>query len=123
MNDSDRPRQISEIPGVPPPPPTINTRRLWITLLAPSAAMVLVMAIMFSSQDVLGGGEALFTVTFALACIVCAVCWGFYIHTVSQRFHGTSLVLLILAYPILQGILLMAIFFTGCLAIVSFQGP
>lgn len=122
MSDPTLPQDLT--PGVPPPPPELNTRRLWITLLAPSAVMVLIMVLLFLVMETLdpSASEFFFTASCIAVCIVSAVSWGFFIHTISQRFHGTSLILLILAYPILQGVLVFAIFFVGCFAIISAEG-
>jgi hypothetical protein len=118
MSDPTIPQ--TPVPGVPPPPPKINTLRLWATLLAPSVVMILIMFVLtFSSNNL---SDTFFTAACFIVCIVTAVAWGFFIHTIVQRFRGTSLVLLILAYPILQSILIFGIFFVGCLAIIGSAG-
>ncbi len=122
MNHPNRPQQPSVVPGVPPPPPKLNTKRLWITLLAPSAVMVFIMVALFFAMDSLGGGDVFMTVSCSILCIAFGIAWGFYIHTLYQRFRGPSFALLIIAYPVLQAVLIFGIFFGGCLAIIAIDG-
>lgn len=122
MNHPNRPQQPSVVPGVPPPPPKINVRRLWLTLLTPSIVMVFIMVALFFAADSMRGGEVFMTIACSILCIAFGVAWGFYIHTLYQRFRGPSLALLILAYPVLQATLIFGIFFAGCLAFVALEG-
>lgn len=122
MHDTDPARQPDLVPGGPPPPPRINARRTWITLLAPSAAMAVMMLLMLLAKNRWGRDETFIMVSCVFSCLVAALSWGFFIQTMARRFRGTSLVLLILAYPLLQAVLLIATFFAGCLAILSIHG-
>lgn len=112
-------------PGVPPPPPKLNQRNLWISLLAPPGAMLFATIILVFLINMLTGSASAET-TFQAACwVIClltAGAWGLYIHTLAQRFRGWSLGLLILAYPILQSIVLFSIFFVGCLTTFWMDG-
>jgi|GEM_PF-2074926 len=84
--------------------------------------MVAMMIILIFAINGGSGGEILLTVICAAACIATIVGWVLFINTMRQRFRGSSLVLLILAYPIVQAVLLFSIFFVGCLAAVWSEG-
>ena len=111
-------------PGVPPPPPKLNLKTLWISLLLPPGAMTLFMIVLNLMPDVVNGpnGDTALTLLCTGACLAAMAGWIFYILCLSARFRGASLVLLILAYPVLQVVLLFSIFFVGCLAIVWQEG-
>ena len=122
MSDPLQPSHQPLDPGVPPPPPKLNAKVLWITLLGPPLAMALGMLVMVSldNSTVGNNGELVFGTIWSLAAVASAIAYGFFIHTIYQRFRGTSLVLMIIAYPILEGIIMFAIFFVGCLAAFSY---
>ncbi len=103
---------------MPPPPPEINRKRLWLSLLLPPGVMVFLMILLFIAASTYSGRgtESTFTFVCIGACLGTIGGWILFIKTMRQRFRGSSLVLLILAYPIVQFILLFSIFFVGCLA-------
>ena len=45
--------------------------------------------------------------------------WVMFITCVSRRFRGSSLVFLIIGYPLLQTSICFAVFFLGCIAILA----
>ena len=111
-------------PAVPSPPPELNRTRLWISLLTPPGAAFILSAVFLMiilQSNSLNSLNTLGPICI-IACIVILGCWALYIHTLAQRFRGSSFVLLILAYPILQVTLSLAIFFTGCLGAVFLEG-
>lgn len=113
-------------PTQPPPdleitPPKLNTRILWLTLLLPMALTGIFMALMASAGS--GKGEETFlnlgTIIVALASIAC---WVAFAKCIAERFVGTSRVLLILAYPVIQAVLVFCTFFVGCLVMLQTKG-
>lgn len=111
-------------PGVPPPPPKLDLKTLWISLLLPPGAMTLFVIVLNLMPDVMDGpsGDTALTLLCVGACIAITVGWVLFIVCMNKRFRGASLVLLILAYPILQVVVLFSIFFVGCLAMVWQEG-
>ena len=111
-------------PEIPPPPPQLQVKSLWISLLLPPGVLTLCMIFLNIVPDQINGTdiEATFTLLCVVACLTSIVGWILYILCLSKRFRGSSLVLLILAYPILQAVLLFSIFFVGCLALVWQDG-
>ena len=117
----DFPSQPAPVPG---PPPELNRVRLWVSLLAPPVAALVLSAVFFIlvlRSNSLQSLNALGPICI-IACVAILGFWALYIHTLSKRFRGSSLVLLILAYPILQVVLSLAIFFTGCLGAAFIEG-
>ena len=111
-------------PEIPPPPPQLQVKSLWISLLLPSGALTLFMVVLNIMPGLMNGpgSETTLTLLCVVACIATIIGWILYIVCLSKRFRGSSLVLLILAYPILQAVLLFSIFFVGCLALVWQDG-
>lgn len=108
------------IPGMPPPAPELNRRRLWLSLLLPPGTMAIII-IIFSILVTIADGqvaETSFTVICVIVCLASLAGWILFMNTMCKRFRGGSLVILILAYPIAQAILLFSIFFVGCLALI-----
>ena len=112
------------VPGVPPPPPNVSLKKLWLSLLLPPAAMTLSMIVLNLFPDMLTGrgGDTAFTMLCIVTCLAAIVGWVLFILCLMVRFRGISLGLLILAYPILQVIVVFSIFFVGCLAIFAREG-
>ena len=112
------------IPGMPPPPPELNRRRLWLSLLIPPGVMILVTAFVAYavSANINFGDEVIFTAICAVICLATAAGWALFIHTMCRRFRGGSLALLIIFYPIVQAILHFSVFFVGCLAVIWSSG-
>lgn len=107
----------SPVPGVPP---RLNRTRLWVSLLVPPV-VTLALTVAFLvvvSQNLSGRTDSLFTILCIIACLVTMSCWGLFIHTLNERLRGASFVLLVLAYPVLQVVMAVAVFFTGCVTMV-----
>ncbi|NNC88441.1 MAG: hypothetical protein HKN82_08290 [Akkermansiaceae bacterium] len=110
-------------PGaVPPPPPALNLKLLWTSLLAPSVVAGIAAVILILVANNSRTMEPLFTIACAVVCLAVLGGWGLFANVLVRRFRGGSLVLLILAYPLLQAILIFAIFFAGCLAMIARVG-
>lgn len=111
-------------PEIPPPPPQLQVKSLWLSLLLPSGALALCMIGLniVSATSTSADLEATLTLLCVIAGLTTIIGWILYIVCLSKRFRGSSLVLLILAYPILQAVLLFSIFFVGCLALVWQDG-
>lgn len=114
----------SVAPGVSPPPPKLNLKQLWLALLLPPAVLTLFMVWFNVFPKMIDGpnGDMAFTILCVFVCLATIVGWVLFSLCLLVRFRGASLVLLILAYPIFQAVLLFAIFFVGCLAIFSQVG-
>ncbi|MDA0767761.1 MAG: hypothetical protein O3A92_13170 [Verrucomicrobia bacterium] len=121
MNDPLAPHQL---PGTPPPPPEINRKRLWLSLLLPPGVLGFLMILLVIAASTYSGRgtESTFTMLCIVICLTAIGSWVLFIQTMRQRFRGSSLVLLILAYPIVQFILLFSILFVGCLAAIWSDG-
>ena len=117
MSDEPPATLPQPLPGVPPPPPKLNSGQLWLSLLAPPLFAVLVMVVLaflpgawLKSGDWLGVAGLLITLGVLAG-------WVLFIICLRKRYRGASFVILILAYPLLQGSIGAAILFFGCLAI------
>ena len=121
MSDPIAPAPIS---GVPQPPPKLDRKRLWISLLLPPGVMVLAMIILVIGLNIGAAAteERLFTLVCVLACLSSIIGWVIFIRTMAERFRGGSLALLIIAYPMVQFTILFSIFFVGCLAAIWSDG-
>ena len=101
-------------------PPKLNRRHLWLTLLLPGLLTALCTLGLFT----LGSGSE--ETAFNLGCLIVAMtsiaCWVGFAICINARFQGASRVLLILAYPIAQAVLVFVIFFAGCLVVISRNG-
>lgn len=113
-------------PDQPPPniaiaPPKLNPKQLWLTLLLPMGLSALGMGLM-----VLAGSnkaaESILSIGGILVLLATIGCWVAFSKCISQRYLGTSRVVLILAYPVLQVVLIFGAFFAGCLVLVSQSG-
>ena len=102
----------------PSQPPNINIKILWLTLLGPLVVASITFGLMMLDSINLylePWGSRLFFI-FVVAC------WINFHRCLKTRFRGTSLILLTIAYPIFQVILLGSVFLAGCFLIASQSG-
>ena len=71
-----------------------------------------------------GGGRAehFLTIGSFVVGISSLFCWVSFSKCIAERFIGPSRVLLILAYPMIQAVLVFVTFFGGCLLMLQTKG-
>ncbi|MFC7338160.1 hypothetical protein ACFQY0_13280 [Haloferula chungangensis] len=108
-------------PDMPVAPPKMNLRRLWLTLLLPmgltSVFMVLIVTASSGRME-----EHFLNAGMLVVGLASLICWVAFSKCIAERFAGPSLILLILAYPILQAVLVFCAFFVGCLVMIQAKG-
>lgn len=88
--------------------------------MPPALMALLLVGMIFRKAIVPGLKEGLYMQFMCLlVCIATVAGWGLFINTLVRRFRGASLVLLILAYPMMQFVVLFALFFAGCFLSIS----
>jgi len=103
------------IPPTPPgPPEPINQKALWATVLAPIAVMVVMLLIAILLQD-----EGFIWTSLILGGMAILVGWVFFANLIGKRFRGSSMILMVLAYPLAEIAICFTLFFFGCLASIS----
>lgn len=105
---------------VPPPSPPLDRKLLWHSILwPPFLAVVGTIILVFNANT--NDSEVLGRTLFLCVVLCLPVCvgWGLFIACIKQRYRGFSLVILILAYPFLQAIIILAVLFLGCVTIAS----
>ena len=105
---------------MPVAPPKLNVRALWVTLLIPMALTAVFMGLIMTA----GGGRAehFLTIGSFVVGISSLFCWVSFSKCIAERFIGPSRVLLILAYPMIQAVLVFVTFFGGCLLMLQTKG-
>ncbi|BCX48416.1 hypothetical protein HAHE_23240 [Haloferula helveola] len=109
----------SSPPGLPPPPPKIETGKLWLSLLLPQGFLVASVILMLLPEfGIPHGGiiESFAIGGLQLFWISGIICWVKFGQVVNRRFQGTGAVLMILGYPIAQVSVGLALFFGICMA-------
>lgn len=101
--------------SVPPPPPKIDLKLLWGSLLLPPGVTFLTMAGMIVFLRDANSEIDWFSLSLTICFFSTLTGWVMFILCISKRYRGSSYVLLLLAYPILEGVVAGAIFFVGCL--------
>lgn len=110
-------------PEQPPPdaaapsPPELQTRRLWLSLLLPSALLlgaILLYVVVSLPGSPARGTEFVITAGLHLFWISGIACWILFGQVMQRRYQGASPLLMILAYPFIQLALAVAIAFGSC---------
>lgn len=107
-------------PDPPPVPAPIDRRRLWWSLLLPQAFPVLG-ALIELVIGISGGGSngTALVIGLVLFAIFGLICWVMFGQIISARFRGSGVVLMVLAYPIAQIIVMVTLLFACCLALLA----
>lgn len=106
---------------MPVAPPKLNVRMLWLTLLLPMALTAVFMVLMTTAGA--GQGQVNFlNIGISVVGLTSLLCWVGFATCITERFIGPSRVLLILAYPIIQIVLVFCAFFVGCLVMARASG-
>lgn len=113
--------EIPETAALPPAPPELDKKRLWISLLLPSVTSVLA-GYLFYLGDTSQADEGLFTLMMIVWGAGIAGSWVLFARTIRARYRGRSAVLLIVAYPIAQIPICLGVFFGACLGSYSLGG-
>lgn len=99
--------------------PKLDPRSLWLSLLLPGILTGLCMLILIATK---GREESVMNIGMFVVGITTIATWVQFSRCISKRYVGTSRVLLILAYPVMQVVLVFTTFFAGCLVLVSTEG-
>ena len=112
------PSLSSPVPGTPP---RIKLGQLWISLILPPGLTILGLLMLFLAKSI---DDQWFSVAIYMMGAGLIFGWVLFIICISKRYRGVSLVLLIIAYPLLEGTIVGALFFTGCfwVALTSWDG-
>ena len=117
----DQPPPDQSPPDIPIAPPRLNVRMLWLHLLLPMVLTAIFMGLLLLAGS--GQGEQnLLNLGMFVVGITSLFCWIGFSKCIAERFIGPSLILLILAYPIIQTVLIFCTFFAGCLLLIQTQG-
>lgn len=106
---------------MPVAPPKLNARMLWLNLLLPMALTAICMGLLLMAGSGRSGQNVLNIGMFVVG-LTSLFCWIGFSKCIAERFMGPSRVLLILAYPIVQAVLVFCTFFAGCLVMIQTQG-
>jgi len=117
----DQPPPDQAPPDMPVAPPKLNVRMLWLNLLLPMALTAICMGLLLTAGSG-QSGENVLNIGMVVVGLASLVCWAGFAKCIAERFIGPSLVLLILAYPIVQAVLVFCTFFAGCLVMIQTQG-
>lgn len=98
----------------------MNKKHLWTSLLLPPGVSGIAGAMMWASGS--RGGEAMVSLAIVLMSVVAIGSWVFFAKVIGSRYKGRSAALLILAYPIGQFAICIAVFFCACLGAYSLTG-
>lgn len=101
--------------------PKLNVRALWVNLLLPMALTAVFMGLIVTAGS--GKSEQMFAnIGMIVAGLASMVCWVGFSKCIAARFVGPSRILLILAYPFIQAVLVFCTFFVGCLVMLQTSG-
>lgn len=113
--------EIPETPALPPDPPELDKKRLWVSLLLPSVTSAVV-AFLFYLGDTKSLDEAFLTLLMIVWGAAVLGAWVLFANVIRARYRGRSAVLMIVAYPIAQIPICLAVFFGACLGSYSLGG-
>lgn len=113
--------EIPETPVHPPAPPELDKKRLWWSILLPPGLSAVV-AFLFYLGDTKSLDEAFLTLLMFVWGAAVLGSWVLFAGTIRARYRGRSAVLMIIAYPIAQIPICLAVFFGACLGSYSLGG-